>query len=95
MLCLDFSLKISAAFDKIDHDLLLADLFHIGIRGNALGLLSSYLRGRHIMVQSLRVTLVQRGLSCLVLHKGPCSDPYFLLYIGSIYLQLRFVSDIL
>ena len=39
-------LDLSAAFDTIDHDLLLCDLHSFGIRGDAYLLLQSYLTGR-------------------------------------------------
>ena len=39
-------LDLSAAFDTIDHDLLLGDLHSFGIRGDAYLLLQSYLTGR-------------------------------------------------
>ena len=40
--CLD----LSAAFDTVDHDVLLADLFSCGIREDAHSLLKSYLTNR-------------------------------------------------
>lgn len=39
-------LDLSAAFDTVDHDVLLSDLFSFGIRGNAYLLLQSYLTNR-------------------------------------------------
>ena len=39
-------LDLSAAFDTIDHDLLMHDLYSFGIRGDAYLLLQSYLAGR-------------------------------------------------
>lgn len=44
-------LDLSAAFDTIDHSLLLDDLKKCGISGTALSLLRSYLVGRHQKVQ--------------------------------------------
>ena len=44
------SLDLSSAFDTIDHDLLITDLFHVGVRGRALDLITSYLRGRSVAV---------------------------------------------
>ena len=43
-------LDLSAAFDTIDRDLLLADLNDLGIRGEALSWVRSYLQDRHFCV---------------------------------------------
>ena len=40
-------LDLSAAFDTIDHELLIDDLHKFGLKDNALSLLKSYLTGRH------------------------------------------------
>ena len=57
-------LDLSAAFDTIDHGLLISDLFMLGFRGKVLDLLSSYLEGRSVLV------------SC----NGEKSDPRSLLF---------------
>ena len=51
-------LDLSAAFDTIDHDLLLAELDRIGVRGDALCWLASYLTDRTQCVN------VEGHLSC-------------------------------
>ena len=39
-------LDLSAAFDTVDHEILLSDLYNCGVRDSALMLLRSYLLGR-------------------------------------------------
>ena len=39
-------LDLSAAFDTVDHDILIEDLYHCGVRDTALALFKSYLEGR-------------------------------------------------
>ena len=44
-------LDASAAFDTVEHELLLEDLYNIGIRNSALELLKDYLKNRTFQVQ--------------------------------------------
>ena len=45
------SIDLSAAFDTVDHDLLIKDLHKMGIRDNALSLIQTYLEDRTTQVQ--------------------------------------------
>ncbi|XP_031779864.1 uncharacterized protein LOC116416286 [Nasonia vitripennis] len=49
-------LHLAKAFDTVDHVLLIEKLYHIGIRGQALDLLKSYLNNRH---QKFRINNVE------------------------------------
>ena len=46
-------LDLAKAFDTIDHEILLDKLYWIGMRGQALDLLSSYLNDRYQRVKKL------------------------------------------
>ena len=48
---LNIYLDLSKAFDTLDHAILLDTLFHYGIRGNPLKLISSYLENRQQFVE--------------------------------------------
>ena len=48
---LNIYLDLSKAFDTLDHAILLDKLFHYGIRGNPLKLISSYLENRQQFVE--------------------------------------------
>ena len=80
MLCLD----LSAAFDTIEHDLLIADLFQIGFRGSALDLISEYLRGRTFTVHANKHTSASRPLLFGVPQGSTLGPLLFTLYIRSL-----------
>ena len=44
-------IDLSSAFDTIDHQLLLAKLEYYGVRGDALQLMTSYLKNRQMYVE--------------------------------------------
>ena len=78
------SLDLSAAFDTIDHDLLITDLFHIGIRGKALDVISSYLRCRTVKVQHNGCTSTGRPLLSGVPQGSVLGPLLFIIYTRSL-----------
>ena len=95
MLCIDQGkgcilvlLDLSAAFDTVDHTVLLNLLEHsLGISGSALSLLKSYLHGRSQSVQIDRITSEFADLTCGVLQGFVLGSLNFCMYmypLGSI-----------
>ena len=78
------SLDLSAAFDTIDHELLIADLFHMGFRGKVLDLISDYLRGRTFSVHMDGHTSEPRPLLFGVPQGSTLGPLLFTLYIRSL-----------
>ena len=78
-------LDLSAAFDTIDHSLLKSELFHLGIRGRALDLVSSYLEGRTVQVQVKDKLSSPRPLLFGVPQGSVLGPVLFSLYVRSIH----------
>ena len=69
------ALDISAAFNTVDHDVLLDVLSNrFGVSGNAFNWFSSYLRPRNCLVEIEGSRSSERSLDFLVLHSS-CGGP--------------------
>ena len=75
------SLDMSSAFDSIDHSLLMNELECLGIGGQALDLLKSYLMGRKIQVAALGVTSQPKPLEFGVPQGSVLGPLLFILYV--------------
>ena len=82
-------LDLSAAFDSVDHDILLDKLHMIGVRGDALRWVESYLSARTQVIRIGDATSQPIHLPCLV-PQGSVPGRCFLIYtattISAVYL---------
>ena len=68
-------IDLKSAFDTIDHSILIEKLDHYGVRGKALELLSSYLKGRRQFVkgddvESMILNVLCADLMCKIWFLG-------------------------
>ena len=80
------AIDLSAAFDTVDHDILLEVLQkQYGVTGTALNWVDSYLRPRSCKVNVGSAYSTPRSLQCCV-PQGSCSGPWFYLtYAGTLF----------
>ena len=79
---LNIYLDLSKAFDTLDHAILLDTLFHYGIRGNPLKLISSYLENRQQFVEFRNTKSKILQISTGVPHGSILGPLLFLIYIN-------------
>lgn len=80
------AIDLSAAFDTVDHDILLEVLQNqYGVKGTAINWVDSYLRPRSCKVNVGSAYSAPRSLQCCV-PQGSCSGPWFYLtYAGTLF----------
>lgn len=81
-------LDVSKAFDCVDHQVLLAKIEELGIRGPANRLIEDYLFGRMQKIVEPNCISDSRTVRCGIPQGSPLSSTLFLLYINDIF-ELR------
>merc|ERR1712002_319957 len=87
---------LSAAFDTVDHEILLLKLEHYGIDGKTNNLLKSFLRNRYqyVSIDGIQSEVVQ-SLPCSVIQGSKLSALLYTIYINEVtVLQRLMVTDL-
>ena len=76
---------LSAAFDTVDHDILISKLDHYGIRGKFLNIIKSFLsnRSQYISIDSIESEILP-ALNCSVIQGSKISALLYTLYINEV-----------
>ena len=82
-------IDLKKAFDTVDHQVLLAKLSHYGVRGDSLGLLESYLRGREQYVVYGGHESGRGQVECGVPQGSVLGPLFFLIYVNDMVKACR------
>ena len=93
-------LDLSAAFDTVNHDILLQDLRNLGINGQVWNWFKSYLTGREFIVE-IEGVVSERGIMCTGVPQGSILGPVlFIIYtielqtiLGNLNVSFHFCAD--
>ena len=81
-------LEFAKAFDTVDHEILLDKLYCIGMRGQALDLLSSYLNDRYQRVKINDNESSYRKINTCVPQGTIIGPLFFIMYINDLLTEL-------
>ena len=85
---------LSAAFDTVDHDILINKLEHYGLRGKISRIIKSFLSDRHqyVSIDGVNST-IKKALPCSVIQGSKLSSLLYKLYINEVVVLQQLMND--
>lgn len=85
---------LSAAFDMVDHDILIKKMDHYGLRGKCLNIVQSFLSNRiqYVSIDAAESTILP-SLNCSVIQGSKLSALLYTLYINEVTLLHKLVGE--